>query len=257
MYKKVVLFALTLFVAMSCLDSGSFTTSYSMIADMEYSYKYDTIFGSDSLYFDDRRFEDPTVDAEAPRGVSWGDGVWNFYNTITEENAFQGGFLLSYLDKPKPETTGLLNNKYRVNCAAPKNTINTYLVYEQVADEAKMPKQDFQFMLPTYGTCTMTGCHVNNTVALAEAAVQHLELGEKVLLRATGYKEGAKTGYSEIVLVEKSSPKDSVMSHWTEFKLDALHAVDVIDFELIIPEGKEIPATVCVDNLTAQIVISY
>ena len=112
-------------------------------------------------------------------------------------------------------------------------------------------------MLPTYGTCTMTGCHVNNTVALAEAAVQHLELGEKVLLRATGYKEGAKTGSADIVLVEKSSPKDSVMSHWTEFKLDALHAVDVIDFELIIPEGKEIPATVCVDNLTAQIVISY
>ena len=93
--------------------------------------------------------------------------------------------------------------------------------------------------------------------AFPEAAVQHLEPGEKVLLRATGYKEGAKTGSADIVLVEKSSPKDSVMSHWTEFKLDALHAVDVIDFELIIPEGKEIPATVCVDNLTAQIVISY
>ena len=248
MYKKIVLFILTLFVAMSCLDSGSFTSSGTLYAHMEYNDRYDygTMFGSDSLYFDDRQ----------PRlGFSW-DCVC-FYHSVSEDGAFQGGFLLSYLDKPKPETTGLLNNKYRVNCAAPKNTINTYLVYEQVADEAKMPKQDFQFMLSTYGTCTMTGCHVNNTVALAEAAVQQLELGQKVSLRVTGYKDGVKTGSSEIVLVEKSSPKDSVMSHWTEFKLDALQAVDVIDFELVIPEGKEIPATVCVDNLKAQISISY
>ena len=53
------------------------------------------------------------------------------------------------------------------------------------------------------------------------------------------------------------SPKDSVMSNWTQFKLDALKEVDRIDFDLVIPEGRDIPATVCMDNLTGLVTISY
>ena len=130
-------------------------------------------------------------------------------------------------------------------------------MYEKNPDASKMPAQGFQFMMASYGTCSMVGCHVNNTVALAEAAVQQLELGEKVLFRATGYKDGTKTASAEIVLVEKMSPKDSVMSNWTQFKLDALKEVDRIDFDLVIPEGRDIPATVCMDNLTGLVTISY
>ena len=248
MYKKIVLFTLTLFVAMSCLDSGSFNSSGTLYAHMEYNDRYDygTMFGSDSLYFDDRQ----------PRlGFSW-DCVY-FYHSVSEDGAFQGGFLLSYLDKPKPETSELSNNKYRVNCAVPDNYINTYLVYEKNPDASKMPAQGFLFMMASYGTCSMVGCLVNNTVALAESAVQQLELGEKVLFRATGYKDGTKTASAEIVLVEKMSPKDSVMSNWTQFKLDALKEVDRIDFDLVIPEGRDIPATVCMDNLTGLVTISY
>jgi hypothetical protein len=215
---------------------------------MEYNDRYDygTMFGSDSLYFDDRQ----------PRlGFSW-DCVY-FYHSVSEEGAFQGGFLLSYLDKPKPQTAGLQNNKYRVNAAAPTKGINTYLVYEQNPDGLKMPANDFNFTMSSFGTCSMVACLVNNTVALAEAAVNQLELGQKIVFKATGYKDDAVTGTSEIVLVEKSYPKDSVMSHWTQFKLDNLKAVDKIDFELVIPEGKDIPATVCVDEIVAQISISY
>ena len=249
MYKKIALFAITLFVAMSCLDGGSFTTSGNMVAEMEYTgrYDYNTLFGADSLYFDSEG---------AKVGINW-ENMYFFYHSVSDDGAFQGGFLLSYLDKPKPETSELSNNKYRVNCAVPDNYINTYLVYEQNPDDSKMPANDFNFTMSSFGTCSMVACRVNNTVALAEAAVQQLELGEKVLFRATGYKDGVKTGSSEIVLVEKLSPKDSVMSHWTQFKLDNLKAVDKIDFELVIPEGKDIPATVCVDEIVAQISISY
>lgn len=249
MYKKIVLFALTLFVAMSCLDSGSFTTSGNMVAEMEYTdrYDYNTLFGADSLYFDSEG---------AKMGINWGN-MYFFYHSVSDDGAFQGGFLLSYLDKPKPETSELSNNKYRVNCAVSDNYINTYLVYEKNPDASKMPAHGFQFMMASYGTCSMVGCYVNNTVALAEAAVQQLELGEKVLFRATGYKDGTKTDSAEIVLVEKMLPKDSVMSNWTQFKLDALKEVDRIDFDLVIPEGRDIPATVCMDNLTGLVTISY
>lgn len=248
MYKKIVLFALTLFVAMSCLDSGSFNSSGTLYAHMEYNDRYDygTMFGSDSLYFDDKQ----------PRlGFSW-DCVY-FYHSVSDEGAFQGGFLLSYLDKPKPQTAGLQNNKYRVNAASPTKGINTYLVYEQNPDDSKMPANDFNFTMSSFGTCSMVSCMVNNTVALAEAAVEQLELGQKIVFKATGYKDDAVTGTSEIVLVEKLNPKDSVMSHWTQFKLDDLKAVDKIDFQLVIPEGKDIPATVCMDNLTGLVTISY
>ena len=249
MYKKIALFAITLFVAMSCLDGGSFTTSGNMVAEMEYTgrYDYNTLFGTDSLYFDSEG---------AKVGINW-ENMYFFYHSVSDDGAFQGGFLLSYLDKPKPETSELSNNKYRVNCAVPDNYINTYLVYEKNPDASKMPAQGFQFMMASYGTCSMVGCHVNNTVALAEAAVQQLELGEKVLFRATGYKDGTKTASAEIVLVEKMSPKDSVMSNWTQFNLDALKEVDRIDFDLVIPEGRDIPATVCMDNLTGLVTISY
>ena len=250
MYKKILLFIIAAVAAVSCLDGGGVTTSGTLLAHMEYSDRIDyaTVFGEDSLYFDND-------EKGAKLGIAW-DCVY-FYHSITGGGAFQGGFLLSYLDKPKEDVSGLQNNKYRVNCAAPKNGINTYLVFEQNPDEEKMPQQDFNFIMSTLGTCTMSYCFVNNTVALAQAAVEQLELGEKIVFKATGYKDDAVTGTAEIVLVERSSPKDSVMSQWTQFKLENLRSVDKVNFELVIPEGKEIPATVCVDDLTAQISLSY
>lgn len=248
MYRKILLFIIAAIVAVSCLDNGSMTTSGTLLAHMESmgQYNYATLFGEDSLYFDNK---------EAKLGIRW-DCVY-FYHSIGADGGFQGGFLMSYLDKPAAGVEDLPNNKYRVNCAAPENTYNTYLVYEQNPDVTKMPTQDFSFGYASLGTCTMTSCLVNNTVALAQSAVEQLGLGEKIVLKATGYKDEAVTGTAEIVLVEKLSPKDSVMAHWTQFKLDNLKAVDKIDFQLVIPEGKDIPATVCIDDLMAQISISY
>ena len=249
MYKKILLLAIVVIAAVSCLEQGGTSTSGTLLAHMEVrdQYNYATLFGEDSLYFDNK---------VSKLGINWQELVF-FYHSVSEEGDFQGGFLMSYLDKPKTGTEGLQNNKYRVNCAAPEKSINTYLVFEQNPDQDKMPKQDFSFAYASLGTCSMTSCQVNNTVALAQAAVDQLELGERVVFKATGYKNDAVTGSAEIVLVEKVSPKDSVMSHWTEFKLDNLKAVDKIDFELLIPEGKDIPATVCIDDLMAQISISY
>ena len=62
-----------------------------------------------------------------------------------------------------------------------------------------------------------------------------------------------ETGRAEITLAERTSAVDSVMYNWTKFDLSNLKAVDMINFELVIPEGKAIPATVCMDDLMAQI----
>ena len=248
MCRKLLLFAVAAIAAVSCLDKSSFETSGTILAHMELQgqYNYATLFGEDSLYFDNK---------EAKLGIRW-DCVF-FYHSISEEGDFQGGFLMSYLHKPETGVEELPNNKYRVNCAAPEKSVNTYLVFEQNPDETKMPTQDFSFGYASYGTCTMTSCLVNNTVAFAQAADQLLEQGDKVVLRAIGLKEKEETGRAEITLAERSSTVDSVMYNWTKFDLANLKAVDMINFELVIPEGKDIPATVCIDDLMAQISLSY
>lgn len=248
MYRKLLLFAIVAVFAVSCLDKSSYSTTGTLLAHMESQgqYNYATLFGADSLYFDNN---------EAKVGIRW-DCVY-FYHSISEEGDFQGGFLMSYLHKPKAGADELPNNKYRVNCAAPEKTINTYLVFEQNPDQTKMPTQDFSFGYASLGTCTMTSCLVNNTVAFAQAADELLEMGEKVVLRAIGLKEKEETGRAEITLAERSEKVDSVMYNWTKFDLANLKAVDMINFELVIPEGKDIPATFCMDDLMAQIAISY
>lgn len=248
MYRKILLFTIAAVAAVSCLDKSSSTVAGPLLAHMESmgQYNYATLFGEDSLYFDN---------VGAKLGIQW-DCVC-FYHSISDDGNFQGGFLMSYLHKPKTGTDELPNNKYRVNCAASEKAVNTYLVFEQNPDDTKMPAQDFSFGYASIGTCTMTSCLVNNTVAFAQAADELLEEGDKVVLRAIGLKEKVETGRAEITLAERTSAVDSVMYNWTKFDLSNLKAVDMINFELVIPEGKAIPATVCMDDLMAQISLSY
>jgi hypothetical protein len=107
------------------------------------------------------------------------------------------------------------------------------------------------------GACIMSSCFVNNTVAVAQAVEKNFEVGDRMMLKATGYLGGKKTDSAEIVLAEKLAAKDSVMYTWTNFDLRKLGSVDKVDFELIIPEGKDIPATVCIDDFLASVTFQY
>ena len=208
---------------------------------------YNEIFGSDSLY----------VDKDYRIGIGWDYLV--FYQKVNESTKeFEGGMMLSHLEYPKSGVVeGLADNKYRVN-AKTATKANTYLVFEETGN---MPENDIAFNFVqsanATGSCIMTSCEVNNTVAVAEAVEKNFENGDRLLLRATGYLAGKKTNSAEIMLAEKLSDKDSIVYTWTTFDLNKLGSIDKIDLELVMPQGKDIPAAVCIDNIIASISAQY
>ena len=249
--KRILLFLVVFTAAVSCLSPSNFSQSWTSIATFEYvsnQEDFNKIFGADSLYYD--------VDTKI--GIGW--EYFIFYENVDKTTSeFKGGFMLSYLSIPSSGVTeGLQDNEYRVNTKSSSIEPNTYLVFRQSDD---MPVNDMGFaFVPSdgaTGSCIMQSCQVNNTVAVAKAVGDTFVPGDKLTLKAKGYLAGRETGTAEITLAEKSSSIDSVMYNWTQFDLSKLGSIDKIDFEIVAPEGKEIPQTVCIDNMTATISLMY
>ena len=247
MIKKLLLFFVAAVMAVSCLGDGAYSESRTVVATFEFTSDYNEIFGSDSLY----------VDTDYRIGIGWDYLV--FYQKVNESTKdFEGGMMLSHLAYPKSGIVeGLANNKYRAN-AKTSTKANTYLVFEETGS---MPATDIAFNFSqsanSIGSCIMTSCVVNNTVATAEAIDKNFVNGDRMLLRATGYLDGKKTDSAEVTLAERLSDRDSIVYTWTTFDLSKLGSIDKIDFELLIPQGRNIPATVCIDNVIASISTQY
>lgn len=244
--RRILLLLTTLVAVVSCFEKSTFSQSQKIIASMEFdSYDYSKLFGKDSLY----------CDTLYKRGISW--GPLDFYHSVNKETAeFEGGFILSYLSG-LDKTDGLPYNEFRVNVKDSLILRNTYLVFRQTD---KMPEHDMGFNLAKSGTlssCVMNSCFVTNTVAVAEAVKEQFVMGDKLLLKARGYKDGKETGTAEIMLAEKTSARDSIVHSWTAFDLSNLGNVDYVDFEFECPAGKNIPLAVCVDNMIANVAITY
>ena len=247
MIKKLLLFFVVAAMAVSCLGDGGYTESRTIIATFEFNMDYNEVCGSDSLY----------VDQQYRVGIGWDYLI--FFQKVNEATGnFEGGLILSHLKYPASGVVeGLANNKYRANDKA-QTKDNTYIVFEQTDN---MPDNDMGFNFvksaTASGTCTMGACLVNNTVATAQAVVEKFAIGDRMTLKATGYLDGVKTDSAEIMLAERLSDKDSVVYTWTAFDLSKLGSVDKVDFELNIPAGMDIPATVCIDNVVASISTQY
>lgn len=247
MIKKLLLFFVVAAMAVSCLGDGGYTESRSIMATFEFNMDYNEVCGSDSLY----------VDEQYRVGIGWDYLV--FFQKVNEATAgFEGGLILSYLQYPSSGVVeGLANNKYRANDKT-QSKVNTYLVLEQT-DNMPDHEMGFNFVksASASGTCTMTACLVNNTVATAQAVEEKFAVGDRMTLIATGYLDGVKTDSAEIMLAEKLADRDSIVYTWTTFDLSKLGSVDKVDFELNIPAGKDIPATVCIDNVLTAISVQY
>ena len=75
-------------------------------------------------------------------------------------------------------------------------------------------------------------------------------------LKAKGYLAGKPTGEAEIVLAERTTAKDSIMSAWTLFDLSKLGTIDDVDFEIESPRDLGIPLAFCIDDVKANILIT-
>ena len=251
----VLAFALT-----SCLDSN-YSQSYSLIANFEYGNSVK--FRADSTYY-----------AEGAYAIGY--NYFAFCHTLDQTTQeFQGGFRLSALegqirpakveDESSEQTTPseslsgeevvLLGNTWRVH-AAP--AVNTYVVYHM---NAYRPEYDIAFLVPTNGTCLIKSCQVANTAAVAEEIAEKFERGDRLVLKATGYKDGKETKTVEINLADYTQndktgqPKDSIVSRWTTLDLSSLQLVDKVKFEM--ESTKNVQQYFCMDNMAADITLEY
>ena len=251
----VFAFALT-----SCLDSN-YSQSYSLIANFEYGNSVK--FRADSTYY-------------AKNAYALGYNYLAFCHTVDQATQeFQGGFRLSALkgqirpekveDAGSDQTTSselqsgdgalLLGNTWRVH-AAP--SVNSYMVYQM---SSSAPEYGIEFLLPTNGSCMIKSCQVANTAAVAEEITQKFERGDRLILKATGYKDGKETKTAEINLADYTQndktgqPKDSIVSRWTIFDLSSLQLVDKVKFEM--ESTKNVQQYFCMDNMAADITLEY
>lgn len=251
----VLAFALT-----SCLDSN-YSQNYSLIANFEYGNSVK--FRADSTYY-----------AEGAYAIGY--NYLAFCHTLDQTTQeFQGGFRLSALegqirpakveDESSEQTTPseslsgeevvLLGNTWRVH-AAP--AVNTYMVYHM---NAYRPEYDIAFLVPTNGACLIKSCQVANTAAVAEEIAEKFERGDRLVLKATGYKDGKETKTVEINLADYTQndkagqPKDSIVSRWTTLDLSSLQLVDKVKFEM--ESTKNVQQYFCMDNMEADITLEY
>ncbi len=242
--KRIILFSLILLTAASCLKDAGWSTSYSLRVTFEFPDNvYPSYFDADSLFYD-----------KEGKGFSWGNTVLAF-NQKTVDNEFCGGFLMSY-QKGLPEGTGLseMDGTWRPNSPAGAYGSKTYAVFYDNPAEGMMPEKDMVFTHSYFGTCILNSCRVNNTALVAGKVQEHFEKGDKLVLKATGYLAGQKTGEAEFVLAEFSSQKDSIVSAWTNFDLDKLGSVDEVDFKVISP-NEQVPGYFCIDEISANIAL--
>lgn len=102
----------------------------------------------------------------------------------------------------------------------------------------------------------MLGFYVNNTAEVVEAVKQNFVDGDRLVLKATGYLNGTKTGEAEIELAEYTEQKDSIIVNWTPFDLDKLGKVQYVEFEMISTKDN-IPTAFCMDDMVARISLEY
>lgn len=241
--KRFIIILSVAMMAVSCfnIESGS-KQSYTLFADFEFTrVDYSTAFGADSLMFD------------TEVGLGIGFDMLGFYHKLNAEKTdVIGGFIASHLSPVKADGEG--NNADRL-CDLLSKKSNTYLVYRNT-EQPNMPEHDIQFMSTKYGTCTMVGCYVTNTVEVAESVLANFEKGDRLTLKATGYLDGTKTGEAEIALADFSAQKDSIVSTWTPFNLNKLGSVEYVEFT-VTSSKPEVPLNFCLDDMIASVSLEY
>ena len=243
--RNILAFIITAALAASCLGTSVYNDSYTEYATFEYANNYQTMFNTDSLYFE----------TQYGTGFTWTNYLAFGHRVDIESAEFEGGFLLSYLSVPESGNTELLdNNAYRANQTYTAPLKNTYLVFTKTES---MPEKHFWFNYvqgEVKGTCLPQFMRVNNTVEVINAIKESFQDGDVMILKATGYLGDKTTGEAEIRLAEfTSSQKDSIVTSWTIFELTKLGIVDKVNFDFILPEGSEVPQAVCMDDFTANL----
>lgn len=247
--KRILIFLLAVISLTSCFKSESgMGQKYTLVASFQYP---GIAFRSDSTF------------VNVKDTIGFGFDVLNFFHNLDGALInLEGGFLISGAGMPKSGNTDRLMKTFRAQVPSDLSEGNVYTVYRQNPDQSKMPAHDIKFVgysddsIIEEGTCRVAGCYLTNTVEVAEFVKANFKKGDKLVVKATGYLHGNKTGETEIALADFSEKKDSIVSTWTPFELKKLGFIEYIDFE-ITSTNPDVPAYFCMDNMVATIDIEY
>lgn len=241
--KRLLFFFFTIVMVSSCFGDDDNKETLSGVVDFQFE---DLAFQNDSTAFI----------TSTPQGFSY--GVFNFYHKLNAgQTAVDGGFLISRLEMPRSGNTSGLENTYRSYIPGTKlSYLNLYTVYRQNSDPELMPEHDFQFPLASSGTCKLSGMFVTNTVEVADSVKANFKEGDKLTLKAIGYRGGVKTSEVAINLAEYTAQKDSIVSKWTPFSLSELGFVEFVEFEMTSTHP-DVPTYFCMDNIVYEVEMTY
>lgn len=242
--RRILALTVTAMALVSCLGKTVYSDQFTSFATFEFSNNYGEMFGSDSLF----------VEQTFKVGFTWTNYLAFGHKVNEASGEFEGGFMVSYLSVPESGNTELLeNNNYRASqtCVSPQK--NTFVVFSETES---MPERHFWFNYTQgeiTGTCMPKSVRVNNSVGVINALKENFQDGDRMTLKVAGYLDGKHTGSAEVRLAEFGSPKDSIITTWTVLDLSPVGVVDKIDFDIEIPEGRDVPKVVCMDDFIVNL----
>lgn len=245
--KKIFVLIVAALTVMSCLNSGSFSQSYT--ADITFEF-------SDNVY--KNSFKDSLYIVPDGEGFLYMQYPVSFSQKQLSGN-LQGGFLMSYLKGEKDNALDMepaANDAYRVHAATGAQNSKTYTVFYDNPVESMMPAHDIDFMYRNVGTFSPHRCYVNNSTLVARKIKEHFVDGDKLVLKAIGLKGDGTKVEASITLAEYTEAKDTVMYNWSLFDLSKLGDVDYIDFK-VESTNPDVPGYFCMDNFLAAIQVEY
>lgn len=245
--KKIFVLIVLALTVISCLNSGSFSQSYT--ADITFEF-------SDNVY--KNSFKDSLYIVPDGEGFLYMQYPVSFSQKQLAGN-LQGGFLMSCLKGEKDNALDwepAANDAYRVHAAAGAQNSKTYTVFYDNPVESMMPAHDIEFGYKDVGTFSPYGCYVNNSTLVARKIKEHFVDGDKLVLKAIGLKGDGTKVEASITLAEYTEAKDTVMYNWSVFDLSKFGDVDYIDFE-VKSTNPDVPEYFCMDGFLAGIQVEY
>ena len=260
--KKILFFALTAFLAASCLDDAGYEANYTLVANFD---------GAEKMI---EEYGDPADSTVAIPMFAF--GPVGFYNSIEAEedgtvitDGKEGGWHISQKRFPADalfdgngdeiaEQIEKLTPYSVADTAGKTTTVNSYLVFHKTED---MPEHDVEFLQSAYGTCSPSYVYLNNTTAVARYFMTKgkAQEGDYLKVKVTGYMGGQETSSKEFLLAEKTMDpsKDSLMLGWRALDISTLGSVQYVDFDIDAKFASAGPDEdlnwFCVDNFIASV----
>lgn len=257
--KKILFCIAAALMAVSCFKDVGYEATYTLLAT--FNYTNPDLFADDSLVIN---FPD---ESESVLPIQYGDLA--FFAAADSDRKFTGGFALSTgnwdIEDWRNRSEEDMDKEIAPYCVCDSTAYgdSTYMIFHQ-ADESLMPEHDFGFLSYAVGTCTPSGCMVNNILnALIYAESLGLEPGDGsyIMLTATGYMGEQVTGTSDFYLLDyrSGSKLDEPVTEWEYWDLSGLGNVQYVDFSIDVNYAGADAATMpdlnyfCMDNFSASI----